>query len=154
MPLLDNAIPFLLFPPDCNSPHYIFSSWHVAWHKEDAMGGRKSHPPTSLYHLLKLNYHIPHPESDRPFNPFSIQQLECPSQSTNLSMSPPILNILWEASHVALGKLNSYHDLQGRPAWSGPRQLLQLVSYHAFPHTLSAAAKLTSFRPSNRRLPW
>lgn len=146
MLLFDNATSFFLFPADCNSLHYTFHSWQMTWHKEDALRCRESHLPTSFHHILNLSYHVPQP--DCPSSPFSIQKPEWPSQTASLSMSPPILNILWETSHVALDKPN-FPLRPTRPVWPGPWKLLQLVSYHAS----STSSPLTSFRPSNRGSP-
>ena len=149
MPIFDNATAFFLFPADCNSLHCIFHSWQMTWLKEDALRCRESHLSTSPHHILNLSYHVPQP--DCPSNPFSIQKPEWPSQTASLSMSPPTLNILWQASHMALGK-PKFPLWPTRPVWPGPWKRLQLVSYHAS-STSSAAATLTSFRPSNRGSP-
>ena len=115
----------------------------MTWHKEDALRYRESHLPTSLHHILNLSYHVPQP--DCPCNPFSIQKQEWPSQTASLSMSLPILNILWETSHVALGK-PKFPLRPTRAVWPGPWKLLQLVSYHASSPS-SAAATLTLSDP-------
>lgn len=149
--LVMNDIPFHPIPSACNSIHHIFSSWHVAWHREDALECRKSHPSTSLHHLFNPKYHVTHPEC-LPLQSILHPQLEWPFQNANLSMSAPTLNTLWAVSHLALGK-SKFSPWPTRHVRSGPQQFLRLVSYHA-PHTGSAPATLASYRLSTRRLPW
>lgn len=98
---------------------------------------------------------VPHPKSACPSNPLSIQQPEWTFWSANLSMSPPTLNVIWVASHVAPGKPEflPWPTNPTRSMLPGPWQLLQTVSHHApHPCKLSVSATLASFRPSSRSL--